>query len=135
MSRPDWDDYFMGIAIAVANRADCTRSRVGAVLVRADRSTCGTGYNGVLPGKPGCLEGACPRGQLSYEECPPYTAYDGGPGECIATHAEMNALLFLPDTEQAVTCYVTRKPCRECQIALEFHGVTRIVWPEGEWNA
>lgn len=28
--RPDWDAYFLGIARAVAERADCTRSKVGA---------------------------------------------------------------------------------------------------------
>ncbi len=29
---PGWDDYFLGIAVAVAARAKCTRRRVGAVL-------------------------------------------------------------------------------------------------------
>lgn len=135
MSRPDWDAYFLGVAEAVAGRADCTRSQVGAVLTRADRSIAATGYNGVRPGQKGCLEGACPRGQLSYDECPSDAPYTSGPGKCVAIHAEMNAVLFLPDNEQAVTCYVTREPCRECLFFLKLHGVERIVWPEGEWSA
>ena len=60
---PDWDDYSLGIADAVARRAKCTRRAVGAVLVH-DRRIIATGYNGAAPGRPDCLEGACPRGQL-----------------------------------------------------------------------
>lgn len=135
MSRPDWDTYFLAIAEQVAARADCTRSKVGAVLVRQDYSVCATGYNGVRPGQEGCLDGACPRGLLSYQECPQPASYTSGPGLCIAIHAEQNALLFLPDDEQAFTCYLTRQPCSDCQQALEWHGIQRIVWPEGEWLA
>jgi dCMP deaminase len=47
--RPDWDDYFLGIARAVAARGECVRSRVGAVLVRDNRIVA-TGYNGVPAG-------------------------------------------------------------------------------------
>lgn len=64
-SRVSWTDYFLGIADSVAVRADCTRRRVGAVVV--DPSTkhiIAAGYNGSPPGEPGCLsDGACPRGR------------------------------------------------------------------------
>lgn len=134
MTRPDWDRYFLDIAARVAARGDCTRSQVGAVLVRADRSVCATGYNGVAPGAAGCLAGACPRGRLTYKELPSTEPYNSGPGFCVAQHAEINALMFLPDTERAHTCYVTRRPCRDCHMALLMYGVDRIVWPEGEWT-
>ncbi len=61
---PGWDDYFLGIATAVAARAKCTRRRVGAVLT-IDHRIIATGYNGAAPGEDDCLAGACPRGQLS----------------------------------------------------------------------
>lgn len=62
--RPDWDTYFLGIAEAVALRADCTRRRIGALIVDADRRIISAGYNGAPPGKPGCLSAnACPRGR------------------------------------------------------------------------
>lgn len=62
-ARPDWDEYFLDIAAAVARRADCTRRRVGAVIVR-DHRVVSCGYNGAPAGRPGCLsDGACPRGR------------------------------------------------------------------------
>ena len=92
---PGWDEYFLGIATAVAARAKCTRRRVGALLV-IDHRIIATGYNGAAPGEPDCLDGACPRGALDYEAVPALGDYDrpGTPGFCIAIHAEVNALLF-----------------------------------------
>src|ERR1700743_2695651 len=61
--RPSWRDYYLGIADAVAVRADCTRRKVGAIVVKGT-PIISTGYNGSPPGEPGCLsDGACPRGQ------------------------------------------------------------------------
>ena len=34
-SRPSMDQYFMGIAMAVRKRANCTGNRVGAIIVKA----------------------------------------------------------------------------------------------------
>ena len=53
---PGWDDYFLGIADAVAARAKCTRRRVGAVLT-IDHRIIATGYNGAAPGEDDCLAG------------------------------------------------------------------------------
>ncbi|HEX6989232.1 MAG TPA: dCMP deaminase, partial [Bacillota bacterium] len=47
--RPSWDEYFMGLAEAVAARSTCARRAVGAVIVR-DRRILATGYNGSPPG-------------------------------------------------------------------------------------
>lgn len=61
--RPSFDDYYLGIAWAVAARADCTRRKAGTVIVK-DATIIGHGYNGAPPGRPGCLsDGACPRGR------------------------------------------------------------------------
>jgi dCMP deaminase len=152
--RPDWDEYFIGIAEAVATRGDCTRSKVGAVLVE-DRThrILSTGYNGVEPGKLGCLSGSCPRGLLSYDEVPPGGSYSN----CIALHAELNCLRYAEryypqDSVRKVesvngysfwvafdivdfsgcTMYVTRKPCGDCEHELRVAGVRRAVWPGDE---
>jgi dCMP deaminase len=45
MKRPNSNECFMGIAIAVRKRADCTGNCVGVVIV-LDRRILPTGYNG-----------------------------------------------------------------------------------------
>lgn len=133
---PGWDDYFLGIAEAVSRRAKCTRRRVGAVLV-LDKRIISTGYNGAAPGRPDCLDGACPRGRLGYDEVPALSDYDrpGTPGFCIAIHAELNALLFATRDTKGATVYITDPPCPGCRKALAAAGVVRAVWPGGEYDA
>lgn len=92
-TRPDWDDYFLGIAEAVARRADCRRRHVGAVLVANNRIVA-TGYNGAPSGGPSCLAGQCPRGLLDSAAVAPGSSYDTGAGSCVALHAEQNCLLY-----------------------------------------
>ncbi|WP_190822043.1 deoxycytidylate deaminase [Saccharopolyspora pogona] len=127
MTRPSWDEYFIGIANAVAARSDCERSRVGAVVVK-DRRIRGTGYNGAPAGKPGCL--GCPRRNSAVE---PGSDYDSGSGRCVAIHAEANALLYC-DRQDLIgsTLYITRAPCYGCQKLIAAAGVARVVTPEGE---
>lgn len=123
--RLSWDEYFLEISKAVSLRGDCTRSQVGAVLVSRDHRIISSGYNGTVPGNPGCLEGACPRGKLSYEELPAESDY----GNCISTHAERNAILWAnPSQRQRSTLYVTRRPCVGCKELLLAVGVERVVW-------
>lgn len=131
---PGWDDYFLGIATAVAARAKCRRRRVGAVLVSDDRRIIATGYNGAAPGRPDCLDGACPRGQLDYDQVPGLGDYDrpGTPGFCIAIHAEVNALLFATRDTKGSTAYITDEPCPGCRKALAAAGIVRAVWSAGQ---
>lgn len=126
MIRPGWDDYFLAIAETVAQRADCTRRRVGCVLVDGEHRIVATGYNGTAPGLPGCLAGACPRGRLTYEEQPAFTGYDN----CISVHAEINALLWA--NGRGETAYLTCPPCPACRNALRAAGITRIIYNETE---
>ncbi len=133
---PGWDEYFLDIAQAVSARAKCTRRRVGAVLVGPDHRIIATGYNGAAPGRPDCLEGACPRGRLRYDEVPGLGDYDrpGTPGFCIAIHAEVNALLFATRDTKGATAYITDKPCPGCRKALAAAGIVRALWPDGQMD-
>lgn len=129
MSRPDWDSYFMGIAYAVAARADCERRRVGAVVVK-DRRIRASGYNGAPAGAPGCV--SCPR-RLSGVD--PGSSYDTGVGACVAIHAEANALLYCDRGDLVgATLYITCSPCDGCLKLIRATGVSRIVWNDGEIN-
>jgi dCMP deaminase len=130
--RPNWDEWGLSIARAVATRADCSRRQVGAVLVRdRDHKIMSTGYNGAAPHRPGCLTaGACPRGQRSEEEVAPGSSYDTGAGACIALHAEQNALLRASwDDMVGCTLYVTDQPCDGCSRMISGTPNLRVVWP------
>lgn len=131
-TRPDWDDYFLGVADAVAVRADCRRRQVGAVIVSEDRRIISTGYNGAPSGHPGCLDGHCPRGLLTYEQTREFTDYDTGPGRCVAVHAEANALLYARADCRGATAYVTARPCPTCRKLLAGAGVVRSLHREPE---
>lgn len=155
--RPSWDEYFITIAQAVATRADCSRRKVGAVIVKNNRIVA-TGYNGAPAGRAGCLEGLCPRGrhyavpQNSTEyvntietpwyvckcghtwPCPdaaePGSQYETGPGMCIAVHAEANALLYADrDKCEGATMYLTCSPCQWCYKLIEGAGIVRVKTP------
>lgn len=128
MNRPNWDQYFLGIAQAVAARGECTRARVGAVIVKENRILA-TGYNGVEAGKPSCLDGACPRGLSNVVR-----RSEGGPGydvaPCIALHAEDNAIsdAFARGLEpRGCTIYLTKEPCPRCIVLLDTLRL-RVVW-------
>lgn len=159
MSRPRWDEYFLGIAEAVAARGDCTRRQVGCVVTSPDRRVISTGYNGAPPGDPGCLsDGACPRGKhlklysrtaLSIqlngifsctcgnawpceEYVEPGSSYDTGAGACIALHAEQNALLYAFRDVKGAIMYITDEPCGGCLKLIRGARISRVVTPSSE---
>lgn len=122
--RPGFDLYFLGIARAVAARADCSRAQHGAVIVQ-NRRIVATGYNGAPSGVPGCLEGHCPRASSGV---PSLSGYDN----CIAVHAEANALLYADrDGCEGSTIYITGEPCLWCQKLIRASGIGVVIWPTG----
>ena len=133
-SRLTWDDYGLALAQAAALRADCTRRKVGAVLLRKDYSVVGTGYNGGPSKGPSCLAGECPRGRLTNAELAPDSAYDQGRGTCIALHAEWNLLLRTSweDMTEAYL-YITTDPCHICRNLIAGTKIHQVMWPSGRW--
>lgn len=128
--RPTWEEYYLGIATAVSVRADCTRRKVGAIIVKNQR-IISTGYNGAPAGKPGCLTTmACPRGLMSEIDVEPGSSYDTGSGSCIAVHAEQNAILRAGIECIDAVLYVTHKPCDGCARLIEGSGIVHVVFPE-----
>lgn len=130
MSRPDWDEWGLALAATVSTRADCTRRQVGAVVMDANHRILATGYNGAPSGDLGCAtDGACPRGQLSYEQVREFTDYESGPGRCVSAHAEVNALLHSGRDSRGATLYVTDSPCPACSKVIRAAGIARVVTP------
>lgn len=122
--RPTWDEYFLSIAEVVATRSDCVRSQVGAVVVGPDNRIRGTGYNGAPAGMAGC--GSCSRATSNVAPESPYH-------NCVAVHAEANALLYT-DRRDLIesTIYVTRRPCPDCWKLIWGAGVEHIVWLDAD---
>lgn len=123
--RPDMHTYFMQIALAVRERANCLGNKVGAVLV-VDNRIVSTGYNGTPSGCRNCDEGGC-------ERCANRERY--GPGEgydlCICVHAEQNALLSAARFGVAVaggTLYTTMRPCFGCTKELLQAGIHTVYY-------
>jgi dCMP deaminase len=130
VQRPNFDEYFMTIAMAVRKRANCLGSKVGAVLV-LDKRIISTGYNGTPKGMQNCGEGGCDR-------CANREDYGAGKGYdlCICVHAEQNALLSAARFGIAVensVLYVTMRPCFTCLKELLQAGVKEVVYLH-EWR-
>lgn len=113
--RPTWDEYFLRIAEAVAERSTCDRAHVGAVLAREKRILT-TGFNGSPAGLAHCDE----VGHLLVE------------GHCVRTiHAEINAIIQAAlhgVSTKGATCYVTHFPCIHCTKSLINAGIERVVY-------
>lgn len=133
------DEQGVLAALTFALRADCTRRRVGAVGVDIHGRVIGTGRNGVVAGRPGCMTaGGCPRGAMSKTEVPPGSSYSTGKGCCEALHAEENCSLFTdPLARRGGTMFISDAPCDDCSRRTAGAGWARLVWPErapdGTW--
>ena len=112
--RPNWDEYFLKLAMLASERATCPRMHCGCVLVD-NKNVISTGYNGSIPGDDHCEDVGC----LIVDN------------HCVRTvHAEMNALVQAAKRGHAVegaTAYVTNMPCTACAKALITAGVKRVV--------
>lgn len=116
-NRPDWDEYFMSIALQASKRATCDRKHVGAVIVK-DKTILSAGYNGSIRGFPHCDD----IGHMIEE------------GHCVATvHAEANALVQAAKNGvkiEGATLYTTASPCWWCFKMIANVGIKRIVYGE-----
>ena len=118
MSRPTKDDYFLGIAEAVAKRSTCIRRQYGAVIVK-NGVIVSTGYNGAPRGSENCCDiGTCWREANGIPHGERYEM-------CQAIHAEENAIMNAnPVDRVGATLYlvgfedgrrIEAKPCKMCE--------------------
>ncbi len=134
------DRYFMSIARAVREAANCLGAQVGAVLV-VDDHIVSTGYNGTPHGFTNCRDGGCVRCRdralhaegLATEMADPEHVPGRGLDRCICVHAEQNALLAAARfgvRVEGATLYSTLSPCFGCLKEAIQAGVRRIVFDE-----
>jgi dCMP deaminase len=133
--RPGWDEYFIGIAKAVAARATCLRRRYGTVITK-DNIIVSTGYNGAPSGMKDCLEvGRCTRKELQIPHGERYEL-------CHSVHAEANAIIRASVAElMGSTIYISgfdeedneciSEPCMMCKRMILNSKVAKVVYSDG----
>lgn len=129
--RPDKVEWAFIVALAVGTRGECSRRKVGAVVLDRDGRIVSAGYNGSYAGGPSCLAGACPRAS---SRVLPGSQYDTGPGACHAVHAELNALLDVSERGRldGGTLYITAIPCDGCLKILRNTTLAGVAWLDEE---
>jgi dCMP deaminase len=106
------DQAFMETARVFSKRSTCFRLNVGCVIV-VNRRIISVGYNGAPPGLKHCGGNSCPGMQ---------------PGGCPTSHAEANALDYVPmeHTLSEKDLYVTDSPCPGCAKRIADSYVERV---------
>ena len=122
--RPNWDEYFMLIAKIASMRSNCLSKNFGAVIVDSDRRILSVGYNGSPSGSMQCSSlGYCFKRSNGGKE--------GNWDNCLAVHAEQNALLSAARkgiSVKGATVYVQSTPCWTCLKMLQAAGIKNYVF-------
>jgi dCMP deaminase len=118
--RPSWDAYFYRMAEVAKTRSKDPNSKVGAVIVSAERVVLATGYNGPA------------RGVMDRSD-----GIEGDKAEKLRwmCHAEANAVFNATRSGTVLigsTMYVTKFPCVACAGAIVQAGLRRV-YTEGDF--
>lgn len=110
MNRPQWIDYFLGLAKVISQRSHDIHTQHGCVITDQNHRILGVGYNGFPKG----MEDS----KLPIHRPEKYH---------WMIHAERNALsncVIRPDNGIA---YVTGQSCNDCIMALWQEGIKKVV--------
>ena len=111
----NWDHRFLYLARHLSGWSKDPSTKVGAVIVRPDKTVASVGFNGF------------PRGVQDTHE----RLGDRESKLDLIVHAEINALAFAKESLQFCTLYVwPMPPCVRCATSIIQHGITRVVCPE-----
>lgn len=114
VTRPTWDEFFLGLAQYYKTRSKDPSTKVGSVIVRPNHTVAGMGYNGFprqMPDNPEFLT----------DRTKKYPRM---------VHAEINALgTVLDQNLTGFVCYSTFMPCDRCFLQTASRGVHRFVFP------
>lgn len=116
----------MRMAFLAASRTNCTRRKVGAVIVK-DKNVLATGYNGPPSNSAHCDTAGCLRNIM-----------DVPSGErhelCRGLHAEQNAIIQAAVHGVSIkdsVIYVTTHPCVVCAKMLINANIKEVVYADG----
>ena len=107
--RPNWQEYFIGLAHAVSMRSHDTQTQHGCVITDQNNRILGVGYNGFAKG-------------LDDNVLP-----NTRPAKYFwMIHAERNALSNCTIRPENGIAYVTGQCCNDCVMALWQEGITKV---------
>lgn len=128
-------DYYLNIALAVAQRSTCLRRQYGAVIVKNDEIIA-TGYNGSPRGEANCCDmKSCWR---ESNKIPHGEIYEA----CKSVHAEQNAIIsasrkdmigsvmYLVGIEKGKI--IKAVPCDICRRMIANSGIKKVITKEEE---
>lgn len=110
--RMSWDKYGLEIAKAASYRSEDPYLKVGACVLRIDRSIISIGYNGAASGV-----------DIDWGDRDSRRSY--------VIHAEINALRYCtPDQTRGGYMYITHHPCLECIKVIASYGIDTVTYSE-----
>lgn len=110
-TRPSWDRWYIELAAFVAGRSRDPSTKVGAVIVRPDKTIASVGFNGF------------PRG---VSDDPALYANREEKYKRVV-HAEMNAILTAREPLHGYTMYLSLMPCERCAVHVIQAGIKSVV--------
>lgn len=113
------DINFLEQCSIYAKLSTCHRRRVACIVTDVNGIILSVGRNGVPKGFDHCVNTPC-----AGADKPSGTGLD----QCLAIHAEINALMFCSDINKIDTLYVTVSPCIQCIKAILNTSCKRIVY-------
>lgn len=128
--RKPWLSFFLDMAKMIAQQSTCARRAVGCVIVDPRNRILATGFNGVPPGVDHCYDNPLAIGN-DVRRCDGASAPSGtGLDECMANHAESNALIQCAKIDDAFACYLTCSPCMSCVKMLMCTNIQHLYFSE-----
>jgi dCMP deaminase len=113
-NRQSWDEFYLGLSEYMATRSRDPSTKVGAVIVRPDKSVASVGFNG-FPQKMSDNETLYANRDEKYSRI---------------IHGEVNALNFCNESVKGYTLFTTPfMPCDRCFVVMAQAGITRFVFP------
>lgn len=113
-NQKSWDEYFMNIAEAVAEKSKDPSSKMGCVIVDEHKRVVSLGYNGLIQG--------ADESKMTLSERPMKYYF--------AIHSEMNAVLYARRDLTGCTIYNRVATCENCLKYCLQAGIKRFVYKE-----
>lgn len=117
LNRLSKEEYFLSLIPHVASRSTCARRAVGCIITDKEGHVLSMGYNGPPKNLSHCTDHPCAGANDS----------SGDNSNCIAVHAEQNALLQCSSLDRAYYLYCSCTPCFVCAKMIANTNIIKVM--------